>query len=113
MKKWFALILAAFICLSLSACVSQSKYDELATEKDTLSEEVNSLTKELKEVKEKTLIPQLKEEAKPVIDAINNLGEITLDKESSIADVKALYNSLSPDAQQYVDNYTIVTEAEN
>ena len=46
-----------------------------------------------------------------VIDAINGLGEITLDSETAINDATALYNALSRSEKAGVTNYSVLTAA--
>ena len=52
-------------------------------------------------------------EAQPVVDAINAIGTVTLDSESTITSVRNQYNALSDAAKAYVTNYSVLTDAES
>ena len=46
-----------------------------------------------------------------VIDAIEAIGEVTLDSKSELDEVNAMYNELEEDAKGYVDNYQKLADA--
>ena len=52
-------------------------------------------------------------EAQPVVEAINAIGTVTLDSESTITSVRSQYNALSDAAKAYVTNYSVLTDAES
>ncbi|MDT2829786.1 DUF4430 domain-containing protein [Vagococcus carniphilus] len=56
---------------------------------------------------------KLLEEAQPVVDLINNIGEVTLSSESAIKDARQAFDKLSTDAQANVLNLETLTEAED
>lgn len=109
-----------------------SERDSLKTENDNLLSQVNDLTDSLSEtqseleeaqseisslndkiskMEEETLIPQYKEEAEPVINAINEIGEVTLDSGEKIASAQELYTGLSEGAKSQVSNYSTLEDA--
>lgn len=77
------------------------------------NDEITSLNTQLTTIQEETLIPQYKEEAEPVITAINEIGEVSLDSEEQIKSAQDLYNGLSDGAKEQVTNYSMLEEAEN
>ncbi len=50
--------------------------------------------------------------AKAVMDQINAIGTVTLDKESAITAARSAYNALSSDIKSYVSNLSTLTAAE-
>lgn len=54
-----------------------------------------------------------KQEAQPVIDAINAIGEVTAEKAKEIKKIRKQYDKLSDLAKQYVTNIGVLQEAEN
>lgn len=55
---------------------------------------------------------QARSQAQPVIDAINAIGEVTLDKKAAIEAARKQYNGLSEAAKGYVTNLDVLTAAE-
>ncbi len=55
---------------------------------------------------------QAKSQAQPVIDAINAIGEVTLEKKAAIEAARKQYNGLSEAAKGYVTNLNVLTAAE-
>lgn len=55
---------------------------------------------------------QAKKQAQSVIDAINAIGEVTLEKKGAIEAVRKQYNGLSEAAKGYVTNLSVLTAAE-
>lgn len=53
------------------------------------------------------------EEAKTIIDAISSLGEISLESEDTIAQVKKQFDSASKDIQSFVSNADVLTAAQS
>lgn len=51
--------------------------------------------------------------AQPVIDMISGIGTVTLESENAIVEARAAYDALTEDQKQYVENYNVLTEAEN
>ena len=49
--------------------------------------------------------------AQKVVEQINNIGDITLEKENMIYVVQQMYNSLTSRQKGLVDNYEILSEA--
>ena len=116
MKKTIVLTSALAACLLFSGCsseetVSKQQYDEVVTQNQDLEQQVSDLNAQIDEIKQQTLIPQLKEEAAAVTKAISSIGEVTLEKEKTISSVEQQYNALREDAKQYVTNYDILTTA--
>ena len=116
MKKTIVLTSALAACLLFSGCsseetVSKQQYDEVVTQNQDLEQQVSDLNTQIDEIKQQTLIPQLKEEAAAVTKAISSIGEVTLEKEKTISSVEQQYNALREDAKQYVTNYDILTTA--
>lgn len=116
MKKTIVLTSALVACLLFSGCsseetVSKQQYDEVVTQNQDLEQQVSDLNAQIDEIKQQTLIPQLKEEAAAVTKAISSIGEVTLEKEKTISSVEQQYNALREDAKQYVTNYDILTTA--
>ena len=102
MKKTIVLTSALAACLLFSGCsseetVSKQQYDEVVTQNQDLEQQVSDLNAQIDEIKQQTLIPQLKEEAAAVTKAISS--------------VEQQYNALREDAKQYVTNYDILTTA--
>ncbi|MFW7431870.1 DUF4430 domain-containing protein [Vagococcus carniphilus] len=56
---------------------------------------------------------KLLEEAQPVVDLINNIGEVTLASESAIKDARKAFDKLSTEAQANVLNLETLTKAED
>ncbi|MEG0550559.1 MAG: DUF4430 domain-containing protein, partial [Vagococcus sp.] len=56
---------------------------------------------------------ELLEEAQPVVDLINNIGEVTLASESTIKNARQAFDKLSTDAQANVLNLETLTTAED
>lgn len=50
--------------------------------------------------------------AQPVVEMINAIGTVTLDSEEAIAAAREAYDALTDDQKQYVDNYDVLTAAE-
>ena len=116
MKKTIVLTSALAACLLFSGCsseetVSKQQYDEVVTQNQDLEQQVSDLNAQIDEIKQQTLIPQLKQEAAAVTKAISSIGEVTLEKEKTISSVEQQYNALREDAKQYVTNYDILTTA--
>ena len=117
MKKAIVLTSALVACLMFSGCasseetVSKQQYDEVVTQNQDLEQQISDLNAQIEEIKQQTLIPQLKEEAAAVTRAISGIGEVTLEKEKTINSVDQQYNALREDAKQYVTNYDILTTA--
>ena len=55
---------------------------------------------------------QAKKQAQSVIDAINAIGEVTLEKQKAIEAARKQYNGLSEAARGYVTNLNVLTAAE-
>lgn len=55
---------------------------------------------------------QAQEAAAAVVQAINGLGEITLESKEAVVNVRNQYNSLSDMAKGYVSNYSVLEAAE-
>ena len=116
MKKTIVLTSALAACLLFSGCsseetVSTQQYDEVVTQNQDLEPQVSDLNALIDEIKQQTLIPQLKEEAAAVTKASSSIGEVSLEKEKTIGSVEQQYNALREDAKQYVTNYDILTTA--
>lgn len=127
MKRTAALLAALAVLFALAGCgVSQDEYDTLLAERDSLSQErdelvgqvedltgqVEDLTGQLEEMRQQVLIPQLREEAAPVQAAIDGIGEVTLDRQDTVAGARQLYDTLREEAREYVENYETLTAAE-
>ena len=56
---------------------------------------------------------KLLEEAQPVVDLINNIGEVTLTSEDAINNARQAFDKLSTEAQVNVSNYETLTKAED
>lgn len=79
MKKTIVLTSALAACLLFSGCsseetVSKQQYDEVVTQNQDLEQQVSDLNAQIDEIKQQTLIPQLKEEAAAVTKAISSIG---------------------------------------
>lgn len=53
-----------------------------------------------------------KQDASAVVNAINAIGNITLERAAAISDARNLYNALPDSAKEYVTNYDVLTNAE-
>ena len=53
-----------------------------------------------------------KEAAKPVINAINEIGEVTLEKRTQIKEARADYEALTNTQKEFVENYGLLLAAE-
>ena len=54
---------------------------------------------------------ELQEAARPVSEAITNIGEVTLEDEQAIANAQSMYDSLPEEAKAYVENYEEIKKA--
>lgn len=52
------------------------------------------------------------DEGKAVVNAINGIGEVTLDSQGVIASCRSQYDALSEEAKSYVSNYDVLLAAE-
>ena len=118
MKKFMACCLIGMTaCSALSGCafgdttVSKQEYDQVVAQNEKLEEQVSDLNSQLDEIKQQTLIPQLKQEAEVVEKSIAGIGEVTLAKESSIEAVEKQYDGLRDEAKPYVSNYDVLKTA--
>jgi len=57
--------------------------------------------------------PELDSDVADVIEKINNIGEVTLESEQTVADVRAAYDALPEEKKSKVDNYKTLTDAES
>lgn len=55
---------------------------------------------------------QAQSQARPVIDAIGAIGEVTLDKQSAVEGARSQYNALPDGAKPYVSNLNVLIAAE-
>lgn len=53
-----------------------------------------------------------KKEAESVVEAIDNIGEVTLDSNETIFAARQFYESLSSDAKEHVSNFSVLSDAE-
>ena len=87
----------------------RAEYDALSEEQKTEVENYEKL------VAAETQIIKLEEDkaaAEIVINAINSIGEVTLDSERVINEVRGKYNELTDDQKALITNYSVLTEAE-
>lgn len=137
MKKQIALVLALILCLGLCSCERQSeaaksvddqiealgeitldsKQNIIAAEQAlyALGEEDYNQVKnreELKTAREVYNRLVLEEEVLSVENAINAIGEVTLDSEQSIAAARYAYKKASKEAQNAVGNLALLESAE-
>lgn len=55
---------------------------------------------------------QAQSQARPVIDAIGAIGEVTLDKKAAVEGARSLYSALPEEAKPYVTNLNVLIAAE-
>ena len=64
-------------------------------------------------IKSEETLGKLKNDIKNVVSMIDNIGDVTLDKESVINSARTAYNSLNQEQKEQVSNYEILVKAEN
>lgn len=64
-------------------------------------------------IKAEETLEQLRNDIKNVISMIDNIGEVTLDKETVINSARTAYNSLNEEQKEQVSNYEILVKAED
>lgn len=141
MKNIIAIILVVCICIGISGCgkseastaceklvqaigevTLESEQAIIAAEEayNALSEEQKGEISDCKQAIEAArttydgLVAEVESQRKvdAVIKAIDNLGNITLDSKSKVAEAKKAYSALSADEKQKVTNYNTLTDAD-
>lgn len=97
------LALTGMLVLALTSCQSDGTQDEARALPERQTQKTVESESEPEGPDEETLA---------VIDSINAVGEVTLDSESSIKQARKAYNALSAGQREFVDNYTVLEEAE-
>ncbi|MGN0352792.1 MAG: peptidoglycan binding domain-containing protein [Roseburia sp.] len=88
-------------------------YETLAAAEATLAQLQADAAAQAQAAANAAAAEQAKNEAQPVIQAINNIGTVTLESETAITNARNLYDKLSDAAKTYVTNYSVLTDAEN
>ena len=107
------------LCFALVGCsetvetVPKEEYDKTVAQNQELTQQITDLETEIEEIKQQTLIPQLKQEAAEVDKTIANIGNVTLESEAAIQAAQTQYDALEEDVKQYVTGYATLSAAQD
>lgn len=118
MRKIFSGITAFILMMSLSACgVKQSDYDELSKKNEELQSQldvaINKQSELEKQIADSADDARREEAVKKLKQQIDEIGEVTLEKEELISNLRAAYNQSDTKYRFHITNSDILRKAEH